>query len=802
MTDATLAPAVPAPREIVLPIDGMNCAGCIRAVETALESVPGARSASASLTSMTATVALDREIPPEALVAAVRKAGYDVPKDEIDLRIAGMTCASCVGRVETALARVSGVLDAQANLATESARVRALAGTVRPEALVAAVRAAGYEAQAAEGAPPKTAADREPIAVAVALLLAAPFVADMILGLGLPIWIQLALATPLQLVFGARFYRGAWRAARARTANMDTLVALGTSAAFGLSLWLWIEGHGHHLYFEAGAVVIALVLLGKWLETRAKRRAGDAIAALSDLRPPLAHVRDGDAIVDRPVGEVATGQRVLVRPGERIPVDGIVRAGDSDVDESLLTGEARPVRKATGASITGGAINGLGLLEIEATTVGSASRLARLVRLVERAQASKAPVQRLVDRIAAVFVPVVLAIAAVSGIGTWLLTDDGVQALVNAVAVLVISCPCALGLATPAAVSVAIGAGARSGLLIRDAEALEAARRITVVVFDKTGTLTMGSPRVTDIVPVDGDIAALLTLAASAQTGSEHPLGRAVVDRAKADGLVLAAPGEFRIRPGYGLEAEIGGRLVHVGSRRLMEEIGVDIRPLVARGRQFEAEGKTTIWIAAGVRPQLAGLMAAADVIRPVAAETVAALTAKGIETVMLTGDNRGAAEAIAGQVGITRIIAEVAPETKVGEVERLKAEGGVVAMVGDGVNDGPALAAADVGIAIGGGAEVALEAAKVALMRADLALVPALIELSHRAHRKIVQNLFWAFVYNLVGIPFAAFGLLTPVVAGAAMAFSSVSVVANALTLRTWRPSGSTAPKTDATSK
>lgn len=788
MTGSITAAATPPLKEIVLPIDGMNCAGCIHSVETALESIPGARSASASLASMTATVALDRDVPPDVLVAAVRKAGYDVPKDEIDLKIGGMTCASCVGRVEAALTGVPGVLEAQANLATESARIRALAGTVRPEALIAAVRAAGYDAHVPEGAPPKKTADREPIAVAVGLLLAAPFVADMILGLALPVWAQLLLATPLQFVLGARFYRGAWRAARARTANMDTLVALGTSAAFGLSLWLWLAGHGHHLYFEAGAVVIALVLLGKWLETRAKRRAGDAIAALSDLRPPIAHVRNGDDIADRPVGEVATGERVLVRPGERIPVDGIVRAGDSDVDESLLTGESRPVRKAAGATVTGGAINGLGLLEIEATTIGSASRLARLVRLVERAQASKAPVQRLVDRIAAVFVPVVLGIAAVSGIGTWLVTDDAVQGLVNAVAVLVISCPCALGLATPAAVSVAIGAGARSGLLIRDAEGLEAARRITVVVFDKTGTLTMGSPQVTDIVPVDGSVADLLVLAASVQTGSEHPLGRAVVARAKADGLALSNPAELRIRPGYGLEAEVDGRLVHVGSRRLMEEIGVDIRALVARGRQLEAEGKTTIWIAAGAKPQLAGLMAAADVIRPGAREAVAALAAKGIEAVMLTGDNRGAAEAIAKQVGITRIVAEVAPEAKVGEIERLKAENRVVAMVGDGVNDGPALAAADVGIAIGGGAEVALEAAKVALMRPDLSLVPALVELSSRAHAKIVQNLFWAFVYNLVGIPVAAIGLLSPIIAGAAMAFSSVSVVANALTLRSWR--------------
>ena len=470
----------------------------------------------------------------------------------------------------------------------------------------------------------------------------------MVFGFGLQGWAQLALATPLQFVLGARFYRGAWRAARARTANMDTLVALGTSAAYGLSLWLWLQGHEGHLYFEAGAVVIALVLLGKGLEARARRRTGAAIDALTRLQPTLAHLRQNETITDIPVDQVRSGQTLLVRPGERIPVDGLVRGGDSEVDEALLTGEPLPLHKQTGDAVTGGAINGMGLLEIEATTTGSASRLARLVRLVERAQASKAPVQRLVDRIAAVFVPVVLGIALATALGTWLATGDLIAALVNAVAVLVISCPCALGLATPAAVSVAIGAAARSGLLIRDAEALETARRIDVIVFDKTGTLTLGRPEVTDIVPVEGFAGDLLALTASAQTGSEHPLGRAVVDRAKAEGRTLSAPTGLRIRPGYGLEAEIGGQAVHVGSRRLMDELGVAIDRLEEAARRLEAEGKTTIWIAVGAKPMLAGLMAASDMPRDGARATIATLAGLGIETVMLTGDNRGAAEAVA----------------------------------------------------------------------------------------------------------------------------------------------------------
>jgi Cu+-exporting ATPase len=793
MTDTSIAAPHAGPRpDIVIPIDGMTCAGCVRSVEKALAAVPGATAAAASLTGMTATVTRDRDIATADLIAAVRKAGYDVPRDRIDLKIGGMTCASCSAHVEAALKSVPGVLSAEVGLASETAHVEAMAGTATGD-LIAAVAAAGYSAEASSSASAATRPDREPYAIALALLLAAPFLIDMALGFGLPGWVQLALATPLQFVLGARFYRGAWRAARARTANMDTLVALGTSAAYGLSLWLWLEGHEGHLYFEAGAVVIALVLLGKGLEARARRRTGAAIDALTRLQPSLAHLRTsgngGEDITDIPVDQVRSGQALLVRPGERIPVDGIVRGGDSEVDEALLTGEPLPLHKQIGDAVTGGAINGMGLLEIEATTTGSASRLARLVRLVERAQASKAPVQHLVDRIAAVFVPVVLGIALATALVTWLVTGDTNAALVHAVAVLVISCPCALGLATPAAVSVAIGAAARSGLLVRDAEALETARRVDVVVFDKTGTLTLGRPEITDIVPVEGFSGDLLTLTASAQTGSEHPLGRAVVDRARTDGRALIAPAGLRIRPGYGLEAEIGGQTVHVGSRRLMDELGVAIDRLGEAARRLEAEGKTTIWIAIGTRPALAGLMAASDTPRDDARATIAALSALGIETVMLTGDNRGAAEAVAQRLGIARVVAGVVPEGKVAEIERLRSEGRVVAMVGDGINDGPALAAADLGIAMGTGAEVALEAAKVALMRADLALVPALIDLSRRTHRKIAQNLFWAFAYNVIGIPVAALGLLNPVFAGAAMAFSSVSVLANALLLRTWRP-------------
>jgi Cu+-exporting ATPase len=784
----TLAPPPTRTHEVVVPIEGMTCAGCVHSVEKALTAVPGARSASANLTNMTATVTLDREVAPKVLAEAVKRAGYGVPTDEIVLKIGGMTCASCVSRVEKALLAVPGVLAADASLATESARVIALAGTARPEALIAAVDAAGYRGEAPEETRARARFDFEPLMVVIGLTMAAPFILDMILGLGLPARLQFVWATLMQLVLGARFYIGAFRAARARTANMDTLVALGTTAAYGLSIWLWAQGHDH-LYFEAGAVVIALVLLGRWLETRAKRRAGDAMAALSGLQPKLAHVLEDGRVVDRPVDEVRTGQRLLVRPGERIPVDGIVRSGEGEVDESLLTGESRPVPKAPDATVTGGGINGFGLLEIEATTVGSASRLGRLVRLVERAQASKAPIQRLVDRIAAVFVPIVLAIAAASGLGTWLITGDGIAGMVNAVAVLVISCPCALGLATPAAVSVAVGAGARAGLLIRDAEALGAARRIDVVVFDKTGTLTLGRPTITDVRSVVHSEAELLALAASAQLGSEHPLARAVVDRARADGIAFAPPAALRIRPGLGLEAEIDGRLIHVGSRRLMAELGVSTDALVHENVEFERQGKTTIWVAAGKRPVLIGVLAATDTVRDSARAAIAALTQKGIATIMLTGDNRRAAEAVAAGLAPIRVIAEVLPEGKVAEIERLKNEGRVVAMVGDGVNDGPALAVADLGIAIGGGTEVAMEAADVALMRPDLRLIPALFDLARRGHAKIVQNLFWAFIYNLVGIPLAAVGLLSPMIAGAAMAFSSVSVVANALTLRNWRP-------------
>ncbi|MBM3547721.1 MAG: copper-translocating P-type ATPase [Alphaproteobacteria bacterium] len=789
MTESAVHPTAVAPREVVVPIEGMTCAGCVRSVEKALAGVPGVRSASANLTNQTATATLAREVAPQTLADAVRKAGYGVPTDELIVKVQGMTCASCVGRVEKALLAVPGVLVAEASLATESARVTTLAGTATPSTLVSAIDAAGYKAHVPEGGAPKARFDFEPILAVIGVVMALPFILDMALGYGFPARLQFIWATLMQIVLGARFYVGAFRAARARTANMDTLVALGTTAAWGLSVWLWSQGHDTHLYFEAGAVVIALVLLGKWLENRAKRRAGDAMAALARLQPTMAHIRGGDGTIDRPVDEVRAGQSVLVRPGERIPVDGIVRSGESDVDEALLTGESRSVRKSPGDTVTGGAINGLGLLEVEATTVGSASRIGRLIRLVERAQASKAPIQRLVDRIAKVFVPVVLVIAAASAVGTYVATGDITSAMVNAVSVLVISCPCALGLATPAAVSVAIGAGARAGLLIRDAEALDAARRIDTVVFDKTGTLTLGRPVITDIRLIAGTEVELLAVAGSAQLGSEHPLAHAVVERARADGIALTPPEELRVRPGLGLEAEMGGKLVYIGSRRLMEELGVATSALVNESAEFEREGKTTIWIAAGRRPALLGMMAARDTVRDSARSTIALLAKKSIGAVMLTGDNRRAAEAIARELGEIRVIAEVMPEGKVEEVERLRKVGHVVAMVGDGVNDGPALAAADVGIAIGGATEVAMEAAKVGLMRPDLRLVPSLVDLARRGHAKIVQNLFWAFVYNMVGIPLAAIGLLTPLVAGAAMAFSSVSVVANALTLRRWHP-------------
>ena len=742
------------------------------------------------------------------------------PAATLDLSVGGMTCASCVMRVERALKNVPGVQDVSVNLATESARVVTQSGSGGSDdidvRLRRAVRAAGYEPRAASTAADEAAAlspwhGFAPVAAGMALsvpllapMLGDPFGQDWML----PPWVQLLLATPVQFWLGARFYRAGWHAARARTGNMDLLVALGTSAAFGLSLWLWWRsatgghaGHGAmpHLYFEASAVVITLVLLGKWLEARAKRQATSAIRALQQLRPEVAHlvgVRGKES--DVPLAEVMVGDRLAVRPGERVPADARVVEGQSEVDESMLTGEPLPVPKGPGDALTGGAVNGDGRMVVEVRAVGAESVLARIIRLVEDAQAAKAPIQRLVDKVAAVFVPVVLVIALVTLAG-WLMAGAGIEtALIHAVAVLVIACPCALGLATPVAVMAGTGVAARHGILIKDARALEVAHRVDTVAFDKTGTLTIGRPVLTALVPLAGVQASedeLLATAASLQGGSEHPWAKAVLAAAAQRELQAPPLGAMQAWPGRGVRGEVDGVHWAIASLRWCREL--DAMPEAADIDGLQSQGAT---VSALLRFDEAGtahaqaLLAFADEPKPQAAEAVRTLRARGLRVVMISGDNLRAAQAMAARLGIDAgdVRADVLPADKAAQVSALRKNGHVVAMVGDGANDAPALAAADVGMAMapsGGGTDVAMEAAGITLMRGDLALVAQAFELSARTVAKIRQNLFWAFAYNVAGIPLAAFGLLSPVVAGAAMALSSVSVMANALLLRRWKP-------------
>ncbi len=723
-------------------------------------------------------------------------------EEVVDLAITGMTCAACSTRVEKVLSRLPGVAKAEVNLATEKARVTTAGGMVSAAQMVLAVEKAGYGASVVTAETPPDG-DQERVAhearrglvmVLVSALFTLPLVGQMGLDLAglhvmLPPLVQLALATPVQFGVGGRFYVSGWKSVRGGAGNMDLLVALGTSAAYGLSAWEVLAGHGAHgtLYFEASTVVITLVLLGKWLEARAKRSAASAIRALMKLRPNTARVERDGRVVEVPADAVMVGEVVVLRPGERAPVDGKVLDGESQMDESLVTGESLPVAKGTGDSVTAGAINGDGLLRVQATAVGAGSTIARIIRLVEGAQASKAPVQRLVDRISAIFVPAVVAIAAVTFAAWWLIVGNPQAAFVAGVSVLVIACPCALGLATPTAIMVGTGVAARYGILIKDAEALELAHRVDVMVFDKTGTLTEGQPAVCEVVAADGDNRGLLSLAAAAQQGSEHPLGRAVLDAARAEGIDLRPVESFKAFPGRGLQATVDGRLLLVGSQRLMVQSGVDAGWLDERAAELEAAGRTVMWIGEG--GHALGLIAAADPVKTAARPAVARLKELGVKAVMLTGDNRRAAHAVADAVGVDEVRAEVLPEDKAAEVERLKVEGQVVAMVGDGVNDAPALAAAHIGVAMGTGTDIAMHTAGITLMRGDPSLLPGALSISRATYDKIRQNLFWAFIYNVVAIPLAAFGMLSPVLAGGAMAFSSVSVVSNSLLLRRWRP-------------
>jgi Cu+-exporting ATPase len=755
------------------------------------------QSAEVNLATESARVAIAPEVDVHALTRAVEAAGYSVGRESLRFAIQGMSCASCVARVEKALHKVPGVLSAEVNLANETASVMVAKGGVTAAQLVQAIVAAGYGAtpltEGKPAAPAKPAYEWWPVALAAALSipLAIPMVA-MTFGRHVELagWLQWLLATPVQFWLGARFYRAGWKAVKAGTGNMDLLVALGTSAGYGLSVYELLARGGTHLYFEASAVVITLVLLGKWLEQRAKRQTTAAIRALNALRPDTARVRRGGVDSEVAIDAIRVGDEVVIRPGERVPVDGAILEGSSHVDESLLTGESLPIAKHVGDAVTGGSINADGVLLVRTRAIGAETTLARIVRLVESAQAKKAPIQRLVDRVSAVFVPIVIAIASVTLLGWGLATGAWDVGILNAVAVLVIACPCALGLATPTAIMAGTGVAARHGILIKDAEALEIAHAVSAVAFDKTGTLTRGKPALVTVEPAQGSRAELVALAAGIQTGSEHPLAKAVLDAAHADGIAAHFARDVRALPGRGIAATIDGHGVQLGSTRLMSELGVALGALEARARDEQAKGRTVSWLArADGTPTLLGMLAFGDTVKSSAARAVARLHDAGVRTVMITGDNRGSAEAVARELGIDEVKAEVLPADKAEAVTDLKSGGHKVAMVGDGVNDAPALAAADVGIAMGSGTDVAMHTAGVTLMRADPLLVADAIDVSRRTYRKIRQNLFWAFFYNVVGIPLAAFGFLNPVVAGAAMAFSSVSVVSNALLLRRWKP-------------
>ncbi|CAE6746762.1 heavy metal translocating P-type ATPase [Paraburkholderia haematera] len=863
----TLRPADALPsRTTELDIGGMTCASCAMRVEKALAKVPGVTRASVNLATEKASIDSNAAVDPETLASAVRKAGYeatpsarpDVTSAETshvtELAIGGMTCASCAMRVEKALAKVPGIASVSVNLATETATVHPAdpSAGADTDALIAAVKKAGYEATlmvppdapasvsdtAASADSKRNQTRRELAAVLASAVLTLPLILPMVgewfgLHAMLSPWLQFGLATVVQAVFGARFYRAAYRAVRAGAGNMDLLVALGTSAAYGISVYELATHPGDmtHLYFEASAVVITLVRFGKWLEARAKRQTTDAIRALNALRPDRARIRVGADEREVPLAQVRVGTVVIVRPGERVPVDGAVLEGRTHIDESLITGESLPVPKQAADPVTAGSINGEGAIAVTTTAIGAETTLARIIRLVESAQAEKAPIQRLVDRVSEIFVPAILAIAALTLVG-WLIAGAGGEtAILNAVAVLVIACPCALGLATPAAIMAGTGVAARRGVLIKDAEALETAHRVTIVAFDKTGTLTLGQPSVTAFEAIGGmgrDEA--LALAAAVQRHSDHPLARAVVkayeaaqagtlrddtavEDSPANGGVearaasasvavanvamespVATPTASAARavPGRGVEADLDGRTLALGSTRWLNELGIVSPPQLAeRAKQLEAAGNTVSWLME--RTPLAhtalALIAFGDTVKPTARAAVERLAQMGVKSVLVTGDNHGSAASVAEALGIAEFHAEVLPDDKARVIRDLKIRSaGIVAMVGDGINDAPALAAADIGIAMATGTDVAMQAAGITLMRGDPALVADAIDISRRTWRKIQQNLFWAFVYNLIGIPLAAFGLLNPMLAGAAMAFSSVSVVTNALLLRTWR--------------
>ncbi len=786
-----------------LNITGMTCAACAARIEKNLNKLPGVQQANVNFASEKVTVLFDPDVAnPGKLIETVRKTGYDVANVKVELAISGMTCAACSARIEKNLNKAPGVVKASVNLASEKALIEITPGLATPDELIRIVEKTGYGAARSVD---RTGEEREDqrlaylhlrIAFWSGVILTLPLVAQMLslfipgYGFMLPVWLQLTFATPVQFAVGWRFYKGAYHALRGGAPNMDVLVSLGTSAAYFFSLAVVVFHIPSALYFDSAALITTLILMGKLLEHKAKAQTSQAVRALVKLQPKTARVvRDGEE-TDVPVERVIKGDEILVRPGESVPVDGVVQSGGTTVDESMLTGESLPVPKGEGSAVFAATINRTGAFRFRATKIGKDTALAQIIRMVDEAQGSKAPIQQLADKVSGIFVPIVLGVAAVTFLA-WFFIAGFTHALIYAVAVLVIACPCSLGLATPTALMVGTGKGAELGVLIKGGEALQQAHRITTVVLDKTGTITQGKPTVTDVRPFGVREEELLQIAASVEASSEHPLGAAVVDHARVQGIALASVNDVKAIPGYGVEANIEGARVLIGNRSLMDREGIDRSEDSADAVELEAQGKTAMWVAHGAR--LLGLVAVADTVRETSAQAIADLQGMGIDAYMITGDNRQTAEAIARQVGLApdRVLAQVLPEQKADEVKKLQQQGKVVGMVGDGINDAPALATADVGFAIGTGTDVAIETADIALLRGDLESVVRSIKLAKATMRKIRQNLGWAFGYNTLGIPLAAFGVVSPVIAGAAMALSSVSVVTNSLLLRRFRTVG-----------
>lgn len=790
-------------------ISGMSCAACAARVEKVLNNLEGIKNAAVNLAVEKAVVEYDNNIISiEDIIDAIKKLGYDAVSEQADtissavLKVSGMSCAACAARVEKQLGSLEGVHSAAVNLASERASVEYDSEKIKTSDLIKAVEAIGYKAERAE----ELSVDREKeqrekeirrlrLELVISAILTAPLLFSMLLmitNIDIPFfhneYFQLIVATPVQFIIGFRFYKNAYRALRSGSANMDVLIAMGTTAAYFYSIYNAFfaphEGMMKELYFESSAVIITLILFGKYLEAVAKGRTSEAIKKLMGLQAKTARViRDGRE-EDIPIEEVVPGDVIVVRPGEKIPVDGRILEGDSAVDESMLTGESLPVEKTAGDHVVGATINRFGTFRLEATRVGKDTVLSQIIKMVEDAQGSKAPIQKIADRVSGVFVPVVLAIALVTLLAWYLIAGDLTGGIVSAVSVLVIACPCALGLATPTAIMAGTGKGAENGILIKGGEHLEMTYRLNAVVLDKTGTITKGQPEVTDVIPLGSmDRGELLRMAAAAEKNSEHPLGEAIYEQGKKEPGTVPEAEQFAAIPGKGVRAVVEGRQIYIGTRKLMQEAGIDTGSAENVIAGLEDDGKTAMLMAADGR--LEAVIAVADTLKESSKDAIDELKKMGIEVYMITGDNKRTASAIAKQAGITNVLAEVLPEDKAEEVGKLKKQGMKVAMAGDGINDAPALVAADIGIAMGTGTDVAIEAADITLLRGDLMLIPAAIRLSKMTMRKIKQNLFWAFIYNIIGIPVAAFGLLNPMIAGGAMAFSSVSVVTNSLRLR-----------------